>query len=319
MPARSVSFMMSKQDVSNTEANVKSWQTFGHDQNKLYFEKLLANKKIGHAYIFEGPEGVGKTTFAKELASRLIEERLEASPNFLHIEPEKSVSIDDIRSIEKRITMKSSVGGYRVIIISGAERMTTEAQNAFLKTLEEPGEKVVIVLAVSNIRRLLPTIVSRCELMWFSPFESRRLKKAIEKIGGKDEGFVDAVALSGGSLGKALDLMKHEDRENILRTLSGIADGSVAERFAMAGKKDDMDRMKAIALTEMLIFVLRTSLLVQKGVIARGEANGAIPGKWLDMEPSKLTTRIKLAGFVKKALERNANYKLAMENLLLSI
>ena len=119
----------------------------GQDFAKKYLTNSIKKNKINHAYMFEGIDGIGKKNLAKELSKILLDtENVENSPDYINIYPDgNSIKIAQIRKLQTDIIVKPHKK-YKIYIINQAEKMTVEAQNALLKTLEEPPEYAIIIL-----------------------------------------------------------------------------------------------------------------------------------------------------------------------------
>jgi DNA polymerase-3 subunit delta' len=213
--------------------------------------------RLSHAYLFLGPEGVGRASTARALAASLNCEapradgdacgvcgscqRLAAGthPDFLVIGPERSksktqIEIDQIREFRRLTTYPPFGGGWRVALIKPAEALTTQnyaAANALLKTLEEPPERHVIVLTAQVEADLLPTVVSRCQKLAFAPLPAALVARELERRRGLAPASAQLLAaLCGGSLGRALTLEPEvllAQRRQVLSDLEQLATGSV--------------------------------------------------------------------------------------------
>jgi len=142
----------------------------GQEFAKKYLTNSMRKNKINHAYMFEGIEGIGKKKFAGELSRILLNsENVDSSPDYINIYPDgSSIKIAQIRKLQTDIIIKPHKD-YKIYIINDAEKMTIEAQNALLKTLEEPPGYAIMILITSNKQALLDTIKSRCEIIKFLP------------------------------------------------------------------------------------------------------------------------------------------------------
>ncbi|MDP3836945.1 MAG: DNA polymerase III subunit [bacterium] len=158
------------------------WPAIGQDRASAFLEKSLLSGKPAQTYIFSGPRDLGKATLALAFARnlwRLDGGEAEANSNLggldsdlyiLERDPEKKqISVEQAREFNKRLGLSSFLNSYKIGIIKEAELLSTEAQNALLKTLEEPREKVVIILLVDDVSRLMPTISSRSQILFFYP------------------------------------------------------------------------------------------------------------------------------------------------------
>ncbi len=185
-----------------------------HDDNKKLFEKSIHGGNVSHAYLFFGKRGVGKCTFAKEFAKVMLNvPNLESSPDYKYISklPEKKdIIIEQIRKeLIDDIYEKPISGKYKIYIIDGAENLNISAQNALLKTLEEPPSYVIIILVSSNMATFLPTIISRVNIINFSGIDKELVSKYIEenynvKLVDNILDFVD------GSIGQAINIVQEK-------------------------------------------------------------------------------------------------------------
>ena len=156
-----------------------NWRVISHDKNKKYFEGVVKNGNLSHAYIFSGPPGIGKKEFAQNLF-RLINNREPANdPDFKLISPRieeddlsagrhgTKIYIENTRELKSFLSLKPYYGPYKFVVINDADRLTIEASNSILKSLEEPSPFSVIVLITSKPKLLLATVLSRCEPVQF--------------------------------------------------------------------------------------------------------------------------------------------------------
>lgn len=159
-----------------------NWNTIGFDKNKKYFENAVKNGHLSHAYLFCGPEGIGKKMFAYDLF-RLVNKREPAGdPDFKLLTPrleedETKIYIEDIRDLKSYLSLKPYFGPYKFVVINDADRLVPEAANAFLKMLEEPSPFTVIILISSKPKSILPTVLSRCEKVQFLPSHKKEINK----------------------------------------------------------------------------------------------------------------------------------------------
>lgn len=142
-------------------------------EQKKYFENLLKNGTLGHAYLFTGPNEKIKKDFAQWLCKETTGWEFENNPNLKIISPdaEKATPVIDIESIREMIrgfiSLKPYLGDYKMVLIENAETITNQAANALLKTLEEPPAHSIIILLASKPKALPATIISRCEKVFF--------------------------------------------------------------------------------------------------------------------------------------------------------
>lgn len=190
----------------------------GNDKIKYYLEECLINNKFSHSYLFSGTEGIGKLLIAKEFSRKILclEHKSECNckscqcfensnhPDFLLVNLEgENIKIEQIREITNKVIEQPIISSRKIYIINDCEKMTVEAQNCLLKTLEEPPEFAILILITSNESKVLNTIKSRCMKIKFQDISDEELKKyAIENLRYEN---IDKTLLKsfGGSIKKA--------------------------------------------------------------------------------------------------------------------
>lgn len=273
--------------------------------------------QLGHAYLFSGPEGIGKKEFSKTfiksincqyhksdgrqnistgknacgecVSCKLIEK--ESFPDLLvvksinsdsSIKNEKDmmeIDVDQIRQANNFLNLKSYYGNYKTVIIENAERMNTQAQNSFLKTLEEPKGKTLIVLLSSKPEMLLSTIFSRCQTIPFFPLKKREESPAEQKV---------------------------------LQELLPVLNGELALKFQYA-KKVNLEGDNFHIILKVLLQYFRDILFSKLGVKSGQAASH-------NYSVEEIAHIIKLIGTLhKQILTSNASPKLALEVLLLEL
>jgi DNA polymerase-3 subunit delta' len=208
------------------------WHTAGQQQIINYLKDAMDHGTMAHAYLFVGPEHIGKMTLALELASALnceqagppckqcrVCQRIEKGkhPDVIVIDKNSGrdardrkkateIGIDTVREVLQRgASLPPYEGKYKVFIIENADLMSNEAANCLLKTLEEPPQHIVILLLTSEEKALLQTIVSRCQRFELKPVPTAEIEKRLSQIKGLEQGTVKLLArLACGCLGWAL-------------------------------------------------------------------------------------------------------------------
>jgi DNA polymerase III gamma/tau subunit len=145
------------------------WKTSGHQNQKIFLDNALAHKKFAHAYLFAGPDMEKKKNLAIEFAQKILgvtgEEKI--NPDLIIVDQEK-LKIEDIRNLISELSLKPYQYGHKVAVIENFENVTAEGANSILKTLEEPNSSTIIILLAKNKQQLLPTILSRCQILYFN-------------------------------------------------------------------------------------------------------------------------------------------------------
>lgn len=217
----------------------------GHEQIKEHLQTAIQEDKPFHAYIFQGDVGVGKETVAKTFAAGLQCQGEGAKPcthcvschqidsgnqpDVIWVHRERaSLGVDDIREqLCDTMDIKPFSSPYKIYIVPEAEKMTEAAQNALLKTIEEPPQYGVVILLTSNISALLPTIQSRCLIMEFRPLSNSMVEEFLRTQGQVPDYLAKAsAAFAQGNLGKAMRYAKSEDfierKDSILSLLHNV-------------------------------------------------------------------------------------------------
>ncbi len=318
----------------------------GQEQMKEHFQNALSTKKISHAYIINGEKASGKEFIARIFAMALqcekggIEPCQEChscrqalsgnQPDIIRVTHDKpnTISVDDIRSrINNDVGIKPYSSPYKIYIVNEAEKMTVQAQNAILKTLEEPPEYAVIMLLTTNVNSLLPTILSRCVVLNMKPVADGLVRKFLmEEMQIPDYKAEVCVAFARGNIGKAKTLASSEDFENIknevLSLLKYIEDMELHEIVAAIKKigeyklevNDYLDIM-AIWYRDVLLFkatndvnhlVFREEIGTLRKIAGRSSYEGI----------EEITRALEKA---KNRLNANVNFDLTMELLMMTI
>ena len=224
----------------------------GQDGVKAHLTSALAEKKISHAYIFAGEDGSGKMMLAERFAAALqcdgegtdpcgaclncMQSEAHSHPDIIYVTHEKkNITVDDIRlQLVNDIRVKPYSGRYKIYIVDDAEEMNEAAQNALLKTLEEPPEYAVIMLLAENTGRFLQTILSRCVILDMKPIDRALIRDYLMK----EKQLPDYVAnlcasFSCGCIGKARRYAEDEGfieaKDRVLRLVCGLDRMSRAE------------------------------------------------------------------------------------------
>ena len=200
----------------------------GNTEIKDYLIKNIKQKNILHSYLFLGTEGIGKLLIAKEFAKKILcmENTNEFCmckscvcfdglnhPDFYCINEEgETIKVETIRNLTEKVIEKPIVSNKKVYIINDCDKMTKEAQNCLLKTLEEPPEFAIIILISSNENVILNTIKSRCMSVKFKNIDDKELYKYAKENLGYEEISENLLKSFYGSIGKAIKSKEYKEK-----------------------------------------------------------------------------------------------------------
>jgi DNA polymerase-3 subunit delta' len=237
-----------------------TWDMLGHEWAVEFLREQIARGAQRHAYLIAGPEGVGRRTLALRLAQALncstplapavpcqtcrscrqFEEMRQ--PDLTVVQASQTggiLKVDQVRELQYRLALAPYESRYRIALLLRFEEANASAANALLKTLEEPPPQVVLVLTAESAERLMPTIVSRCEVLRLRPLPVQTLRQALEaRRGFPKEKALLLAHISGGRPGYALRLQQEPERlsqrQGWLDDQARLLGASRVERFAYA-------------------------------------------------------------------------------------
>ncbi len=265
------------------------WPVIGHGHAVRRLRQGLQHGRLHHAWLITGAEGLGRATLARCFAMALNCEaelpggrpcqdcsacrrtRSGNPPDLLQVRPEDGATlrIDAIRDALRNLALKPWEGRHRVAIFHDFERALPRAQDALLKTLEEPAPGAVLILVATSVRALLPTITSRCQQLALRPLPFEDLYTALLQRGASAERATLLARLSGGRVGWALqaleDEVRLEQRQEALDLLEGCLGSDRAARFALAEKLARRPRQDLRVLLEQWQSMWRDILLQARG------------------------------------------------------
>ena len=324
------------------------WDIVGQAHAIKYLKCCIEQGRLAHAYMITGPGHIGKMTLAVNLAQAVncIDEdvpcghcapciRIYSGNNpdvqvVKRIEGAMEIGIDQIRQVSHDSSLKPYEGNYRVFIIDEAEYLSIEACNALLKILEEPPLNVILILLASQMDMLLPTIVSRCQVIELHPLSFEVIEEYLIKRW--DVGVEKARMLSrfcNGAIGWALSALANskiiEERERDMTRIIEICNATINERFAYAAELATLfgrDRGLTRVLIDLWSGWWRDLLLVKGGaasLIVNIDREDAVT------EMADCYSLVQIKDFIEaiinaiRQLSMNANPRLVFEVLMLKL
>ena len=318
----------------------------GHEQIKEHMQAAIRDKKPFHAYLFQGEEGVGKEALARTFAAGLQCQSESADkpckecvscrqmesgnqPDVIWVTREKaSLGVDEIREqLCNTMDIKPFSSPYKIYLVPEAEKMTEAAQNALLKTIEEPPEYGIVILMTSNISALLPTIQSRCLTMEFRPLSTAVVESYVkEHCQVPDYQARASAAFAQGNLGKAMRYAKSEDfierKDHIISLLRHVEQMDLSEMLAvikdLGTRKDEVrDYIDLMVLWYRDVLLFKATKDINQ-LLFQDEAS------YISREAShrsyeKIEEILQAFEKAKVRLRANVNFDITMEMLLLTI
>lgn len=326
-----------------------SWSTIiGQPLALRLLRQALAANKLAHAYLFVGPQGVGKRLTAMELAKRLncLSPRPDESacdtcvscrkmaaeppthPDLAVVTPDgRFIKTDQMRELQADMYARPTEGRARVAIIDGAERLNAEAGNRVLKLLEEPPAYAVFLLLTHNLAGVLPTIVSRCQVVNFPPIGNDEVARYLREHRQLDAGQARLyAALSGGSIGRAVEIagnpeigQRRDDAYGLLQKLHDLDDVDLlGQAEALEKQKENLD-----SWLEMLTIWLRDGLVISQeapeSLAVNADKLSEVRRLAIRYGTPGLMAMLEAVSETRGQLLRNANTRLALDVLMLRL
>lgn len=318
----------------------------GHEQIKEHMQAAIRDKKPFHAYLFQGEEGVGKEALARTFAAGLQCQSESADkpckecvscrqmesgnqPDVIWVTREKaSLGVDEIREqLCNTMDIKPFSSPYKIYLVPEAEKMTEAAQNALLKTIEEPPEYGIVILMTSNISALLPTIQSRCLTMEFRPLSTAVVESYVkEHCQVPDYQARASAAFAQGNLRKAMRYAKSEDfierKDHIISLLRHVEQMDLSEMLAvikdLGTRKDEVrDYIDLMVLWYRDVLLFKATKDINQ-LLFQDEAS------YISREAShrsyeKIEEILQAFEKAKVRLRANVNFDITMELMLLTL
>ena len=329
------------------------WQTVGHDKAIRTLSRSIAGDRLAHSYLITGPAKVGKTTLALDIARAAncisdnspcgscrqcerISSGLHPDVRVIGLETARTgrlrtqISIDQVREIQRDASLLPYEGRSRVFIFESGEKLSGEAANSLLKTLEEPPGSVILILVASDARAVLPTILSRCRRIELRPVPAPVISDFLVEQRAADRDKADEIAgLSGGRIGWAVDAAAdHAIIDRIAETMDTIEAavlGSLTDRFEYAERlsaRFSADRQGVFSELDLWLSWWRDALLIGQSKhelvvnVSRQETLTSVTERIPVESVAAALKSIRRTAFL---LERNVSPRLAIEGMVMNL
>ncbi len=332
------------------------WPVIGHSNIVNYLQKSLYNLNFNHAYLFSGPSNIGKTLVAQYFADSLICDNLGKSSGNIpcfecrpckqainKIHPDvfwlkrvndektgklkKNISIGQIRELQAKLSLHSFMDSHKVAVIMESEKLSQEAANSLLKTLEEPTKKTVIILVTSKINSLPKTILSRCQILNFLPASKKEIFDYLidQKLERKKAKLISEI--SGGKPGLAIEYFKDDEiylefQDQSKQFIFLLKNNNLGEKFKIIddiAKANDVNSIKKHL--DVWTKVMRDLVLAKyagQNLVSNSKIYPELSQLSGLYSKQKLLEIIKGVKSVKYYLDANVNPRLALENFILN-
>lgn len=286
----------------------------GNEATRNELKRIVQNNNVLHSYLFLGKEGIGKKEIAKEFARQILcltkEDNCSCKscicfdsqnhPDIKLINEEgETIKINTVREMIQTVYEKPILSNKKIYIINDCDKMTKEAQNSLLKTLEEPPEYIVMILIASNSDMILNTIKSRCTKIVFDKLKENEIREILSDIEFKNtEISKNMYDFFDGSIGKALQILeKKEQYENLENFVSKIKDSSKLDFITM--NKETFTKEEVNGLLEYCIVLLFNLGKKEKNI--------------------SYLNSVKIIQETKTRLNSNSNFDMSIDNMLFKL
>ncbi len=327
------------------------WNIVGHEHSINILRRALAAQRVRHAYLFTGPEHIGKALLAQRFAQALLctggPDPYVAPQNpcnaclscrkvmhgnhpdvhYIARPPDKQfILIEQIRALQSDAARKALEGRRNIFIIQGMHEMNVQAANCFLKTLEEPEPGVVLLLTAPDPRLLLPTVLSRVQQVPMQLLTTMQIKTALEQGWQVESEQASLIAaLAAGRMGWAVQAVEDEDmlaeRQAQLETLTKLPGAGIVERFEVAQRLSaDSDKVRGIL--ELWLLWWRDMVLAANNcldLIITVDMRGLLQKQAAKLGAVESRRMVRAILGTLEALEQNVNARVALEVLMLDL
>jgi DNA polymerase III subunit delta' len=338
--------------MSEEEKNVsQTWDMVGHDHAIHTLRRALISQRVRHAYLFTGPEHIGKTLLARRFAQTLLctggpdpliappqpcqtclscrKVLHDNHPDIHYIQRPKDrqfILIDQVRAIQSDSARKTLEGRRNIFIIEGMHEMNAQAANCLLKTLEEPEPDVVLLLTAPDPGLLLPTILSRVQPVPMHLLTTAQIRQALqERWQASDEDAALISALAAGRMGWAVKAIEDDEmlneRQTQLETLSRVPSLNRVQRFDIAQKwSAEGDKIKG--MLELWLLWWRDLIFAANHcpeLVVNVDMRDRLQKQAAKIAPTESLRVIRTILRTLEALDQNVNARMALEVLMLDV
>ncbi|MGA7827810.1 MAG: DNA polymerase III subunit delta' [Geobacteraceae bacterium] len=310
----------------------------GYERNISLLRRALATGKLAHAYLFYGIDGSGMKDTALALVKAIFCNGSDGCgecsscrkiaglrhPDLHIVQPDGAfIKIDQIRELQKELSYRPFEAAKKACIIEDADKMNISAANAFLKTLEEPSGDAILILMTTHVDAVIPTILSRCQQLRFPSLPTETIAAQLRVNGIDEDSARIAAALAGGSVERAQEIVEGDwlqARKSLLEKIAALSPERIIQLFA-AAEESAKDKESAFHLVDLLNVFWRDVLLTHTGSpeIVNSDLVPLIRELSERNSLESVIEKLERISRTRQALTRNANPRLAIEVLMMSL
>jgi DNA polymerase III subunit delta' len=310
----------------------------GHDNSIALLNRTLASGNIANSYLFEGIEGCGKKMAAIAFVEAVFCGGSEACgscpscrkiaamqhPDLHLVEADGAfIKIDQIRELQRELSLRPFEAQKKACIIDGAERLNPAAGNALLKTLEEPPGNALMILITANPDGVLPTVLSRCQRLHFAALPESAIETLLRERGKEPEAARIAASLASGSMARALKIGEEsamQGRKSFLERVASLSLGEITPLFNFAEELAG-DKENALESLVLLTSFLRDALLVRSNAcgVVNTDLLPLVEQQAARFSGDDIMERIRHVAGTRRAIAGNVNARLALEVLFMKL
>ncbi|MDD5043404.1 MAG: DNA polymerase III subunit delta' [Patescibacteria group bacterium] len=328
-----------------------NWRVIGNRNIADFLQNNIAKNNLAHAYLFAGPEKVGRKILAYEFISSLFCEDKNVKPcgkcrqcqqiakgihpdvyHLSKLEEKKDIIIEQVRELQNKLSLGAFSNGYKVAVIDGADLLNESSANSFLKTLEEPTAKTIIILIAEKVDFLPATILSRCQILKFLPVKEKEIFDYLLSLGAQRAEAENLAHLSFGRPGLALDLFRQrdllEEHNKRVNDFFLLSQGEIYERFEIINNLANSKIERNVLVKNLDSSLGIWASLLRDMAYIKNDSLDFIANLNVKEKLQKLAQRYSLEKIVelmeelnktRDYLERNVNIRLALENFVLNL
>ena len=292
------------------ETNI-NWNIVGHAKQRALLERALNSNRLAHAYVFAGPDQVGKRSVARKLAQGMLCDQANAcgnciscktfsagsNPDYTEISADGAIKIESIRELAYKMSLKPYAGKFKICVIDDSHNLTVEAANSLLKILEEPKDHTIMLLVTDNPHKLLPTISSRAQKINFGQVEDAEFTEWL-KQNNLSETDLTHTGRPGHAIAISQDSEAKEKNGLRLETFNKFTDSTLGEKLVLASELAEQETSELKKTFDYWMRYLQNSLR---------------------SDPTSQTVK-KIKGLMRaqRLLDQNVNTKLLLSELMIT-